>query len=247
MNAGLAHMQERKDRPAYVRFERRPVEDRSASTREGVYRSKDVDYALVTPPYSKDLFEQPAADWLEQMRKDAEGGRLPVEWYERYVMAYERWKKGEEMPLNGTPIKGWPVISPAQQKNLIALQILTVEDLAAVNDEGKRRMGMEAQQLQDKAKAWLAQAKDKGPLTMENAALKAENQALKTTVETLEAKVSHLSRENEILSRGGLVREHFNHGATHDAGGISATDILPEQQEHQPERQSRRRGSSAPI
>lgn len=242
--SSVGMMQERKDRPAYVRFERRPIEDRQASERDGMYRSKDVDFALVTPPYSKDCFEQPVADWLAQMKRDASSGRLPVDWYERYVQAYERWKKGEEMPLDGTPIKGWPVISPAMQKNLTGMLILTVEDLAAVNSDGMRRIGMGAQSLVDKAKAWLSQAKDKGPLTIENAALKAENQALKTTVGTLEARVKQLQSDNDVLSRGGLTRQHFDH-QLQASGAISAADILDPEVEPQP--QKRRRGQAAPI
>ena len=47
----------REERPAYVRFERRPMEDKAASIREGRYVAKDVDFALVTPPYSNDCVE----------------------------------------------------------------------------------------------------------------------------------------------------------------------------------------------
>lgn len=217
-------MSDRKDVPAYVRFERRPIEDRAASTRSGNYVAVDVDYALVTPPYSRDVFEQVAVEWLAQMERDAGSGRLPREWYERYVEAYARWKKGEEMPLNGTPIKGWQVISPAQMKNLIAINILTVEDLANVNDEGCRRIGMGSGDLRDKAKAWLSQAKDKGPLTMENSSLKAENKALKTKNEELEIRVKELAERVEILQRGGLLREHYNEPAKTD--GIDVADII---------------------
>lgn len=220
------NLEKREDRPAYVRFQRRPIEDRSAGQREGRYVAKDVDYVLVTPPYSRDVFEQVATDWLAQMKKDAMNGRLPQEWYERYEQAYERWKKGEEMPLNGTPIKGWPVVSPAQQQNLVALNILTVEDLAAANDEGRRRIGMGAQDLCDKAKAWLSQSKDKGPLTMELSALKAENRSLKTRNEELEIRVRDLAERVEILQRGGLLREHFEERAPE---AIAASDIIPDQ------------------
>lgn len=224
MTVGL---EKREDRPAYVRFQRRPLEDRAASTSEGRYVAKDVDFVLVTPPYSRDVFEQVADDWLAQMKKDAMNGRLPQDWYERYVESYERWKKGEELPLNGTPIKSWPVISPAQQKNLVGLNILTVEDLAAANDEGRRRIGMGAQDLCDKAKSWLSQAKDKGPLTMENSALKTENRALKAANEQLEARVKELAERVEILQRGGLLREHMTEtqpAAREEA--IGADDIL---------------------
>lgn len=235
-------MMDRKDRPAYVRFERRAIEDRTAQSIGGRWPRRDVDFALVTPPYSRDVFEAVAEEWLAQMDRDAQAGRLPQEWAERYRQQYERWKAGEELPPNGEPIKGWGVISPAQQANLIGLNIRTVEDLAAVNDEGKRRIGMGAQELQDKAKAWLSQMKDKGPLTLENASLRAENVTLKTTNAHLEARVKELSDRVEFLQRGGLDRQHFDRQEPSAAENeIAASDIL----EEAPKR--RRKQSEAPI
>lgn len=220
-------MIDRKDVPAWVRFERRPIEDRAASQRDGKYIAKDVDYALVTPPYSKDVFEQIATEWLDQMRRDAKAGRLPQEFYERYTRAYEAWKRGEELPVDGTPIKGWAVISPAQMKNLIAINIVTVESLANVNEEGLRRIGMGSSELRDKAKAWLSQAKDKGPLTMENAALKAEVNALKTSNEHLESRVRELAERIEIIQRGAV--DHSSHVERSERPSeIAAADILEE-------------------
>jgi hypothetical protein len=231
---------ERKERPAFVRFEKRPMEDRAASEREGRYVAKDVDFALVTAPYSRDVFEQEAKEWLAQMRRESENGRLPTSWYERYVEMYERWKKNEDMPVEGTPIKSWPVISPAQVKNLTSLNILTVEDLAAANDEGLRRIGMGAVDLRNKARAWLKQAQDKGPLTIENANLKAENSALKANVEGLQATVQELTRRVEILARGGVDRTP----PSQRRDGIQAGDILDDEPAPQPTR--RRKAQQQP-
>jgi polyhydroxyalkanoate synthesis regulator phasin len=129
------------------------------------------------------------------------------------------------MPLNGEPIKGWGVISPAQQANLIAINILTVEDLAAVNDEGCRRIGMGAAELRDKAKAWLSQMADKGPLTQENALLKGENVALKGENETLKARVKELSERLELVQRGEMAINAYAPTMPRD-DGIAASDIL---------------------
>lgn len=221
-NVGM--MNDRKERPAYVRFERRAIEDRAAASVGGRWPKKDVDYALVTPPYSKDVFEAVASEWLAQMAIEVRNSRLPEEWYDRYAQQYEKWKLGQEMPLDGEPIKGWGVISPAQQSNLIAINIRTVEDLAGVNDEGCRRIGMGAGELRDKAKAWLSQLKDKGPLTQENAVLKAENIAMKTTIDQLHARNKELAERLEILQRGGL--ERGTHFERHDE--ITAAELLPE-------------------
>lgn len=238
--SAVGEMVERKERPAYVRFERRAIEDKSASLREGRFMSKDVDFALVTPPYSRDVYEEHADTWLKKMRGQAAKGRIPAAWYERYQETYDRWKRGEEMPLNGTAIKGWPVISPAQQKNLVSMNILTVEDLAAVNDEGLRRIGMGAIALRDKAKAWLSQAKDKGPLTMENASLKTEVSALKTQNEQLQGKLEDALRRLAILEKGGL--EPGVHIEKQTENRITADDIIePAGEQPEPPRRGRPR------
>lgn len=239
----VGEMSERKDRPAYVRFERRAVEDRSMPSINGRWPKRDVDYAKVTPPYSRDCFEQVASEWLAQMAAEVRNGRLPEQWYDGYVNAYEKWKNGQEIPLNGEPIKGWGVISPAQQANLIALNILTVEDLAIVNDEGCRRIGMGAAELRDKAKAWLSQMADKGPLTQENAMLKGENIALKGENDSLKARVKELSERLELVQRGEIAVNAYAPPQPRQ-DGIAADDILDQPE---PPRRGRPRKIAEPA
>lgn len=232
---------ERKEQPAYVRFERLPVEDKAATlaAKDGTIKYVDVDFALVTPPYSKDTFRQRAEKWFAQMEVEASKGRLPRKWLELYQESYARWKRGEEMPLEGTPIKGWAVITPAQQKMLVGMNILTVESLAAVNDEGLRRIGMGAVELKNKAKAWLSQANDKGPLTLENAALKNEIEALRGRNMQLEDRVRELAQRVEALMRGGLdPQRHFDRPQGED--DISAADIIEQPAAEEPQQQKRR-------
>lgn len=182
----------REERPAYVRFERRPMEDKQASIAAGRYVAKDVDFALVTPPYSKDCVEYKVEQWLINMDRNVRDGRIPERWADQWKASYQSWKNGQEMPLHGTPIKGWGVLSPAQQQTLIAMNCLTVEDLAGINDEGLRRIGMGAVELRDKAKNWLASMKDHGAVTVQLAAMEQENRNLAATVETLKAQVDAL-------------------------------------------------------
>lgn len=214
---------DRKERPAYVQFERKPVEDKAASAAAGHYVARDVDYALVTPPYSKDVFKQKTSLWLEENQRMVDTGRMPQEWADQYKKAYEAWKNGQEIPLNGIPIRGWGVISPAQQETLIRMNCLTVEDLAAVTDEGLHRIGMGSVDLKNKAKAWLAQLNDKGPLTQQMADTQAKNALLERSVETLTRQVEELTK---------LVRLQSDVRApdvSHETPGISASDILDEE------------------
>lgn len=208
---------DRKERPAYVRFERVPKEDKAASLAAGHYVAKDIDYVLITPPYSKDEVRCKVSQWMDNMQADVRNQRMPAEWEEMYIKAYRAWQNGQEMPLNGTPIKGWGVVSPAQQETLIRMMILTVEDLAAVNDEGLRRIGMGALELKNKAVAWLQSIKDKGPLVMENAALKTEVELLKASQLAMQAQLQQL-----------LANQQQVQPAAQHIESISADDILPE-------------------
>ena len=191
MNA-VGDVADRKDRPAYVRFERVAEEDKPASVAAGHFVAKDVDYVNITPPYSKDVFKQRVRDWLVELDRQVQNRRMPEQWAKQYKDSYRAWQTGQELPVNGTPIKGWGVISPAQQETMIRMNILTVEDLAAINDEGIRRIGMGAVELKNKAKAWLAQLQDKGPLTIKMAQIEGENAQLKGQVDTLTRQVEEL-------------------------------------------------------
>lgn len=215
--SALESVVERQERPAYVRFEKRPVEDKAASLAAGRYVAKDVDYALISPPYSKDVVVQKVDAWLKQLDQDVAMERLPAKWRDAYREGYAKWQAGQEMPLHGTPIRGWPVISPAQQENLIRMNILTVEDMAHINDEGARRLGMGWLELKNKALAWLQQAEDKGPLTMEVAELKKVNANQAAQIEAMQQQISALTAR--------IAEPQAEKPST-----ISADDILPERQ-----------------
>lgn len=214
-----ASLLDRKERPPYVRFERRPIEDHAETQKQGRYIARDVDYALITPAYSKDVFIQPVREWFDQLKIDVSAQRLPQEWFEHFQKNYKFFCEGQEAPLNGTPIRGWNVISPAQQQTIIAMHILTVEDLAAVNDEGIRRIGMGGIDLKNKANAWLAQMQDKGPITIKMAQLESENTRLHTDIKQLTETVEALKAAMELKT--GVQRA--------SSSGITAEDILDDE------------------
>ena len=211
-----AELASREERKPYVRFERMSVEDAAATLAAGRYVAKDVDYVLITPPYSKDVFKQKVKNWFEQLNADAANGRIPDTWIHDWRKMYEMYQKGQDIPLNGTPIRGWGVISPAQQETLTRMHILTVEDLAGVNAEGINRIGMGAVDLKNRAQAWLAQLNDSGKVTLEVAALKNENDVLKKSVENLTNLV------NQLRSASGQT----NHVEDVSHETIGASDIL---------------------
>lgn len=150
------------ERPPYVTFERRAVEDRNASIAAGHYVAMDVDFAMVTRPGSKDTFESEALPYLASLKEKARAGLIPLSWDTAFSESYKRWQAGEALPANGTPIKIWPVLSPAARETIIRAGFLTIEDLANANDVDVLNIGTGGISYKLKAQAWLEAAEDKG-------------------------------------------------------------------------------------
>lgn len=156
----------------WVMFERRAVEDRAESVKQGRYVAKDQDYVLLTPHGSKDQYEHLVSEWLPNMEQQVREQRLDPSWLNSWRKAYEDWCEGKETPVEGTAIINWPLISPAQVRMLQELHILTVESLAGANEQAIGRMGMGGRALVQKAQEYMKQYRDHGKATEEMVTMK---------------------------------------------------------------------------
>lgn len=181
----------------WVMFERRAEEDRAASIAEGRYVAKDIDYALITPHGSKDQIERVVKDWFEHLEQQVREERFDAVWLSKYKAAYENWKAGKEIPIEGTPILNWPLLSPAQVRMLQDLHILTIEALAGSNEEAIRRMGMGGRNLVNKAQEFLKQVKE-GRSTEEVIALREIVEGLKAVVEAQKEQIAALIAQQNV-------------------------------------------------
>lgn len=162
------------ERPPFVTFEYRPVEDRAASMKTGKYTTRDVPFALITRPGSKDTHVEEAEVWLEKLAVKARQDLVPHSWADGFRQRFEQWKKGEEPPVDGTPIKGWAILGPSAQQLVIQAGFKTVEDLAAASDAEVSSIGTGAIDLRQKARYWLEQASSTGKIVEEIAGLKTQ-------------------------------------------------------------------------
>lgn len=211
----------RQGQPAYVMFTTVAKELPQESRKEGRYIAADVDMVEVRQIGATDSVKFKVETWLKQNRIDVQGGRLSPEHAAAYEESYKRWKAGQDMPLTGTPIKSWPVITPAQVDMLVRLNIRTVEDLACVNSEGLSKIGMGAVDMQNKAKVWIATAQDKGKVTHDMVALQKKNDQLEAMVEKLTETVSTLQAEMKTAKKPAKGRKR-------DADDISASELMDE-------------------
>lgn len=200
------------ERPPYVQFEIRAEEDRSASIKAGHYVAKNIAYALITPPGSRDCIEMIATEWLDNIKAKARAGTFNPKWAEHFEYAFKEWTNDNAIPENGAPIKGWPLASPAMQQQIIQANVRTVEDLASANEQTLARIGMGARDLKTKAAAWLEAASGTGTVAARNAALQIENEQLKERIAALEQRMSSVEkprrgrpptvRSDDVLTEG---------------------------------------------
>lgn len=186
-------------RPPYVRFEVRAVEDREASIEAGHFVGKDVTFAIVTPTGSKDQVEREAAEWLKNIEAGVQQERIPGFWLTAYTKALEDFNNAQETPEFGTAVKDWPGASPSQVKLLIDINVRTVEELAAANEETINRIGMGGRALKQKAQAWLDSSSGQGKLSEELAQLRVANEELKTRDAEREAEFIKMNARLEAL------------------------------------------------
>ena len=194
-------MQAAEARPPFVSFEAKAIEDRTRSIETGYYQTKDVDYALITPQGSKDRIEREVTSWFDNLRQQTAEQRFPMEWLRHFENSYKAWKEGRELPIDGTPILTWPVLSPSQIKSILDVNIRTVEELAQANEEALVRIGMGGRALKDKAASWLSAASSTGKVTEEMSSLKAANSDLVQRNKDLEKQMKELSAKVAALTK----------------------------------------------
>lgn len=168
----------------YIRFEMAAIEDRAATREKGYYVTKDVPYAYVTRPGQRDTLVKDAEQYQRDLTEAARQGRVPLSWPDSYARLFSAWKSGIEAPVDGTPILGWTVMSPAAQKMLIQAGIKTVEDLAALPEADMAQIGMGAIGYRQKAVAWLEAANGLGKATEKLTAMELQMAEAKRVIES---------------------------------------------------------------
>lgn len=138
--------------PVMVGFALQPKLDGKATAAAGHDVYKDVEFVKIVIPGDKlTMFEQPASAHV------APGGR---NYRERFPNAYEAFKRRDLKPVHGMPLEEWPSLPRSMALTLRSAHIETVEALSEVTDQHIDKLGYGFRDLRQKARAFLAHAKD---------------------------------------------------------------------------------------
>lgn len=178
-------------RPPYVTFEQRAVEDRNASIAAGGMVMKDVDFVILRQAGNKDTCEKLAGDWFKSLDKLVAAGSYPAEWRDHFRSKFLAYKAGQEEPELGLSVKHWPSLSKAQVENLLAAGVRTVEDVASMNEATMRKVGMGSRELQKKARTYM-ETRDANKATEMITSLQVAVEAKDERIASLEARLAAL-------------------------------------------------------
>lgn len=173
----------------WPRFHMEVVPDVLASQRSGreIYRDEErVEFNLPGNPHHKPVF------------------KVTDEHRQRWPKEYEAFQKGQETAVSGTPIDVLPFLKPSMVRELKALDIMTAEQLANLNDLGLQRIAMGGRRLKQLAEAYLDDEKALAMVRQaqaENDRKDAQIAALTLQVENLQTQMNqffaaHMERAN---------------------------------------------------
>lgn len=165
------------DSNLFVQFFVKARKNNAKSETEGKPAFDNVEYVRILLPGDKNT---------EVIRPAHDGDR------ERFARQYAAFQAKRDQAMEGTPIEQWPVMDPATVEMCKEVKLFTVEQIAGLNDQQIQKLGMGFRELQKKAKAFLAFAKDTA-LPQKQAAeierLAADNADLKRQLAELAARV----------------------------------------------------------
>lgn len=164
------------DAALWVEFFKRPVHMGAKSEKEGRPIYEDRDWIRIVAPGDQ-------TSKIERIARDDDK--------QRFSRLWERYKAGQEMAPEGTPLEHWPLMTPSQVEELKHLKLFTVEQLAAASDAQCQRLGAGMMALKSKASAYLETARD----TAAAQKYAAENEQLRREMEDLKAQFAQLAEK----------------------------------------------------
>lgn len=173
-----------------MRFLSREVENRDATIENGKASTLTVDHITIYAPGGRDCSEFLYSEWIANKKLQVQQGRIPPAWIPIIENGYNAWKNGQEIPLEGVPIKTWPSITTEQRDRIIRANVLTVEQLAIANDQALNTIGPGAVALRDKAKFYMQSIQEHGKVAETMAAQKTQIDNLTSIVEELKAQLA---------------------------------------------------------
>lgn len=184
------------DSSVWAEFYNKPVHLQAESERLGRQIYKDVNYLKITFPADRTkTWDQPV-----KMVGDVNGPSDP----ERFPRQWRAFSLQMEQVPDGTALTEFPALTKSRILELKSMNVHTVEQFAAVPDNGLENLGLGSRKERDMCQNYLNKAASLSQITR----LEAENETLKADMLMLQQQIKDLgSRPSEQKQDGRRGRQ----------------------------------------
>lgn len=169
-------------------FRHDATQDIAASAKEGRPIFQDVEVCDIHIPGSRNFGTYPALSRSHWMTDPYTGQNAEVTYAERFSDQYKQFKAKLTQTKRGTPLTDAPFMTEARRAEMRAMNIYTVEGLAAVDGQELKNLGPGGRDMKNFAMEYLDQSK-RG----------AADTQLKAELEAMQARMQIMEEDNAIL------------------------------------------------
>lgn len=175
-----------------VRFYEREMQNNYKSQTEGRPVYDMVEFVRIEIPGDMlNIIDQPATKYHKET--------YPVQWG-RFLN--ERLQNGSMHEISGTLLRDWAILNAAQARELNHFNFYTVDQIAASSDEQLSKIvmivGMGAHAIREKAKNYLAKAKDSAVLDSQAEELRKRDAEINQLKEQMNSMLAKMQKDDSI-------------------------------------------------
>jgi len=148
----------------------------------------------VTVPEERTFYEAKIVHpWLDKLADRLKNKNISKDYHDYCVKAYNNWKQGLDMPIDGFPLVDWRGAPEDVKKKAMDLGLNSVEQVADMTEEAMKNIGMGASSMRNKARAFIAEASDPEKNAAEVESLRAKSEDQQEQISELQKKLNEIA------------------------------------------------------
>jgi hypothetical protein len=187
----------------------------------------DIEVCEIRSPGNRNTVSvHPATEVCKWDTDPETGGQVQITYAERFARQYQQFKAKAAQTKTGTPLTHAPFLTEGRRAELRALNVYTVETLAALEGQELKNIGVGGRELKNQAVEFIEKSLASAPnlvLQAELEALRAKNAILQEDLEA--AKNNRVDAEFEGMSLEAL-RDYITANTGHPPVGTANRKTL---------------------
>lgn len=218
-------------------FKNIPLKHGAKSLEAGRPIYEDVEHVELRASGTRNYGVYPATEFSHWEVNPETGEQTKVTYAERFSRQYRQFKEKQQQTKVGTPLDHAPFLTDARRAELRAQNIYIVEQLAEIDGQELKNLGVGGRDMKNRAIEWLADAKSSAPnlqLQAELEALRARNQILEEDVANMKQRATATEAQFADMSDEAIrqfIQTHTGHAPQGDLPRKMlvrmATDVRP--------------------